>query len=407
MGNNLNFTVDFDINLKKVQSGMSQLQQYLSKLKLPDSAAKSFDALFTKLQTSMTKYQTQIEQGFKTKSDITSLTKTQKEIEQIFSQIISSMESLESSDNFSKFFQMDDNTLTKIQTLRREIQLLQTQLTSAKQSTTKKLSESINNMLGDKTLAKSQKKNLTNVKQILDTEGIEAATAALEKYNAEYEKFYTNNSKYYSKTDNTFTSESVEKTAANYQNLVKIANEYQSNLTEIQEKTQEIEAIQSQFNQDSQSGFQTNIQNAKEFAQEQQEVVTGVKEAAEEQVSFNSQVSQLQNSVEYFFGLQNGINLFKRAIQSAIDTVEDLDAAMTEIAVVSDFSVSDMWERLPDFTEQANELGVSIESAYEATTLFVQQGLDLDTAMGVATETLKMARIADLDAADAKGCVTI
>jgi hypothetical protein len=52
---------------------------------------------------------------------------------------------------------------------------------------------------------------------------------------------------------------------------------------------------------------------------------------------------------------------------------------MTGIAVVSDFTIGDMWGKLPQFTKQANELGVTVKGAYEATTLFVQQGLNLVT----------------------------
>jgi hypothetical protein len=32
---------------------------------------------------------------------------------------------------------------------------------------------------------------------------------------------------------------------------------------------------------------------------------------------------------------------------------------MTETAVVTDFSVGDMWESLPQYTKMANELGVA------------------------------------------------
>lgn len=38
-----------------------------------------------------------------------------------------------------------------------------------------------------------------------------------------------------------------------------------------------------------------------------------------------------------FFSVTGAIQLFRRAIQSAFETVKELDAAMTEIAVVSDF----------------------------------------------------------------------
>lgn len=79
---------------------------------------------------------------------------------------------------------------------------------------------------------------------------------------------------------------------------------------------------------------------------------------------------------------------------------------MTEIAVVSDFSVGDMWSKLPQFTEQANELGVAVRDTYDATALYIQQGLDLQHSMELSTETLKMARIAGMEASAATDAMT-
>lgn len=117
-------------------------------------------------------------------------------------------------------------------------------------------------------------------------------------------------------------------------------------------------------------------------------------------------LSTLKYRLMDFFSVTGAIQLFRRAIQSAFETVKELDAAMTEIAVVSDFSVNDMWAQLPRFTEQANELGMAIKDTYAATTLYVQQGLDLDKSMKLATETLKMAAVAGMDAANATDAMT-
>ena len=118
------------------------------------------------------------------------------------------------------------------------------------------------------------------------------------------------------------------------------------------------------------------------------------------------ELSSLKHRVLSFFSITGAIQLFRRAIRSAFETVKDLDAAMTEIAVVSKFSVNDMWSQLPRFTDNANELGLSIRDVYDATTLYVQQGLDLDKSLELSTETLKMAAIAGLDAAAATDAMT-
>ena len=100
------------------------------------------------------------------------------------------------------------------------------------------------------------------------------------------------------------------------------------------------------------------------------------------------------------------MNLFKRAIRSAFNTIKDLDKVMTETAVVTQFDVSDMWDQLPEYTKRANELGVSIHSAYESATIYYQQGLKTNEVIALSNQTLKMARIAGLDAADATDRMT-
>jgi TP901 family phage tail tape measure protein len=51
-------------------------------------------------------------------------------------------------------------------------------------------------------------------------------------------------------------------------------------------------------------------------------------------------------------------------------------------------------------------LGASIAGLYEATTLYYQQGLGDTAAMGLGVETMKMARIANMDAAAATEAMT-
>jgi hypothetical protein len=54
---------------------------------------------------------------------------------------------------------------------------------------------------------------------------------------------------------------------------------------------------------------------------------------------------------------------------------------MTEAAVVTEFDIGDMWDKLPTYTTEAQKLGVSINGMYQATTLYYQQGLKTNEAM--------------------------
>ena len=118
------------------------------------------------------------------------------------------------------------------------------------------------------------------------------------------------------------------------------------------------------------------------------------------------ELAQFKSRLLDFFGINNAINLFQRAIRDAYDTVRELDAAMTETAVVTDFSVSDMWDQLPRYTEEANKLGATTLGAYETMTLYYQQGLEANEAFALGTETMKMARIANMEYADATEMMT-
>jgi hypothetical protein len=39
---------------------------------------------------------------------------------------------------------------------------------------------------------------------------------------------------------------------------------------------------------------------------------------------------------------------------------------MAETAVVTDFTIGDMWDKLPEYSQMAKQLGVEIKGVYEA-----------------------------------------
>lgn len=121
--------------------------------------------------------------------------------------------------------------------------------------------------------------------------------------------------------------------------------------------------------------------------------------ALNDQRAFISRISQ-------FVGLEGAVQLARRALRDAFSTIKELDAAMTEMAVVTDLGVGDYWDQLPQYTKQANALGISIKGAYEAATLYYQQGLKTNEVTAMTNETLKMARIAGLSAEDATNKMT-
>lgn len=149
-----------------------------------------------------------------------------------------------------------------------------------------------------------------------------------------------------------------------------------------------------------------NTEQAKQYVEQLTGTMVELGDSAKDINRANQEMEQLKNQVLQFFSIGNAVQLFKRAVKSAFDTVKELDATMTETAVVTDFTVSDMWEQLPTYTAEANKLGAAINDLYSSTTLYYQQGLRTKAAMALGIETTKMARIANIEAADATNLMT-
>ena len=154
------------------------------------------------------------------------------------------------------------------------------------------------------------------------------------------------------------------------------------------------------------NGVTTAAEDVNESLKQTGQAVGNFDDLRKEASRAEQDMENLKNQVLDFFSITNTIQIFKNAIRDAFDTVKGLDAAMTETAVVTDFSIGDMWDKLPEYSAEATKLGASIKSLYEATTLYYQQGLNTEQAMSVGIETMKMARIANMDAAQATEAMT-
>ena len=101
------------------------------------------------------------------------------------------------------------------------------------------------------------------------------------------------------------------------------------------------------------------------------------------------------------------IQYVKTGIREAWQDVQNLDKAMTNIAVVTDMSVGDLWGKINEYMSIAKEYGVTTQGVYEVSQLFFQQGLSANDVMAATTETLKMARVAGISYKDAADGMTV
>lgn len=191
----------------------------------------------------------------------------------------------------------------------------------------------------------------------------------------------------------------LEKTNVAVNKNANAQENYNSALTQI--KATGLEKVNQTFEETAEKAGKAN-----EEIKKGRENLQGYGDAAKNFQTFKDEIDSLGQRATYFLSLENSVDLFKQAVRQAVDTIKELDAAMTETAVVTDFSVGDMWEKLPEYTKMANELGVATKGVYDASTLYYQQGLQTEQVMALTAETLKMARIAGLECADATDLMT-
>lgn len=387
---------------------IKNIQTVLNNLKLPDNLRTNLDSSFRNLDKALQDFQSKSEKGIKSRADATGITRSfdtvVKEFENIDKIVTKIKAEMGDSIDISNFINIDPNVKKKLEDINKQIAELQNKISNVN---TSKLKE-IENVFGKLKTEKSKEKigeALDIFKNAKDVKDIEKAIQLIEQAKKSYSGLLTTENKKGLGENGT-----AHQIVTTYEEIISILGKAKT----------EVQGFQDQINQKQDEGLKAAADEAEklststvnatanlhDLANGAKDVEQNVEGAATAQAQFNSEVDQVKHRIQYFFGLANSINLVKRAIRSAFETVKELDKAMTETAVVTNYTIKDMWKQLPEYTKRANSLGVTTKEAYESATLYYQQGLNTEQAAALSTETLKMARIAGLDAAEATDRMT-
>ena len=128
-----------------------------------------------------------------------------------------------------------------------------------------------------------------------------------------------------------------------------------------------------------------------------QQATHQVGELTEQQQRFDSTFDHLTRYIQYTFSLANGFRMLRQVVQKTFNDVKELDAAFASIAMVTDYSVEQMWSSYDDYAEMANRLGQTTKDVIASSALFYQQGLDTAEALELTESTMKLATLAGSD----------
>ena len=410
-----------------IKTAVNQIQGFFNKMNLSKGMKGDMESIFRELTSEVETFEKKSKEAFKTSGDVKSFENSGKKIVSLFEKISTAMNKLEGED-LNRLFTIDDSRVTS---MTQEITKLQQKInqlsageiknitTAIQQMNTVSKSGSISNFFdafkeGDMSTAESALKGL--IQNVQAFGGSTADTkAAIDLMMQAFDDGKIDDVKSsFDMLEDSLTGakgnikEYVSQLGILINSFATLSGNGDINQAkqDILSLEQSIDRIETENANKLAAGFNNAAPAIQRCEQNTREFTKSMTNSASRTQSLNNEIQELGQRATYFLSLENSVDLFRQGVRKAIETVKELDKAMTETAVVTDFNIGDMWNMLPEYTQMANELGVATQGVYEASTLYYQQGLKTEEVMALTNETLKMARIAGLECADATNLMT-
>ena len=375
-----------------VVSNVGSVQKALTKLKLPDKLGDNLNKHISSFYKEYEKYQKKIAEGIHTQGDQNAVNKSLNSMLNSYEKIINEFGKLSKKD-FKDIFNLDDSAFASVQKRIKEIQAEIKKIKIDPKQLSAPMDE-IEKMTKAKAVSGGGK-GLDKIRMGIDANDIFLMKEGLQELTSYYDRFASK----MGEQKRIAMAEEIEKLKTPIENAISASDRLEQEAKELDKQFENIGNGATRELDDTIDALDRTRQGA-------EKVTEALKKQHQEEFSFNREAQNIDRQIQSYFGLSQMIRKVGDIAKDAFATVKELDKAMTETAVVTNFSVGDMWEMLPTYTQQANQLGSTIRDVYEAATLYYQQGLNTNQAMSLANETLKMARIAGLDAADATNMMT-
>jgi len=397
MAERVTVQVDAIGNFSNLIGEVGKFRSQLQSLKLPDKLTAKLEKGFDNVESKVTHFQSLLNKGITTKGDFSKLISSARSAETAIDGLKNDIKSI--GDKDIQIAVANSADVQKAEEALKKVLNMEKQLSSfgTSKGTGSFGEKEVANMQKLANTSEGLRKRFKDVTDAIKTGNIDQASTAIERLIAHAEKYQAiaqNNNKSTAKWDSTIAW--AHDAQSQIDGLVNKANQAKNAFDQMQ--TNKFSQMKSSVDGIA-NGF-TNV------ASSAKQAINATTEMANRTNQINEQVGHLRTQANYFFGLQNMGRLIARGIREAAESVRDLDKAMTETAVVTDFSVSDMWNMLPEYTKLANKLGATTQGAYETMTLYFQQGLDKQATFEIGEETMKMARIAGLDYAQTTNMMT-
>lgn len=207
----------------------------------------------------------------------------------------------------------------------------------------------------------------------------------------------------------------AQKTANVYSTAIKNLNPILEKMKEVQQQIPNaVKDTQQQIEYLKEKGYDELTQSMRENISALEDVTEKTKHYDDENVKASATLEAMQRDVDglinrfaSFATISGQIAIFSKVVRQAYSDVKELDAIMSSIASVSEYTISELWEQSNAYASMASNMGTTISGAYEVAKLYYQQGRETADVTNLTQETLKLARLAELDYADATDYMTV
>lgn len=186
------------------------------------------------------------------------------------------------------------------------------------------------------------------------------------------------------------------------QNLERTAQAERELATERERLAERAEQAQEEYN----NSLKKTDKNVEEVTGELREQASATRENVTVQEKMSNSFDRMKDAVKTFLSISSAVNGLKSVIRSTFEDVKNLDKSFAEIAMVTDYSVGQMWESYDQYSEMASKLGQSTQSVIQASGLFYQQGLNTVESLDLTEDTMKLATLAGTDFSKATSQMT-
>lgn len=386
--------VDTSISIDDAKKKLTELQAYLDKLTVPKGLQDKFSDLAKPMLKELDKIQDRLNRGIETRGDLGNFDKSQRTLTSLYEVLDGVIKKIEEVGPAL----YENLSAPEIENLKTQIEGIRTSLTSIGAATPQL--ETLQKKFGQTSnYSDALKKSVEDFVSALSGGDMTAAQEALQKlgsYAARYQGATTGNKKGWVDA---------------YQEATVAAQAYQNNIESLERQIESLQADLEQqkktLQEEAAKGFEQAADAARDSGSAMLENGAAVRESEMALQGITSQVDSFLSRITSITTISGAFLLLKKSVRSAYEDVKELDAAMNSIAIVTDFTTKELWKQVDVYTKLAQEIGVSLVGVYDVQKLYYQQGRDAADVATLTTETLKFARIAEMDYAEATDAMTV